>query len=252
VEQVEFRVAASAIELEIPLSITVGEIFAALKYGRVGDEKSIADAANEGESLFEPTSVEVVEKDASHSPGLVSMGQMKILVAGLLEFTVECIAKRGTGSASGFVPVHDILFIAVIGGQIEAAAKPPDGLRVLALGGWGGDEEAVVGVACGRMGVQWVDDERDGDGFVRASDEIGSPLGRRWRHAVACGVGEIDCGLLAHRAFFQDPGPRDAASLPGDFISPKLGVGIDFFQGTTDSLLEIHQIIPNPLYLSHS
>ncbi len=54
------------------------------------------------------------------------MGQKKIIITPFFKAWIYVVAKRVAGRLGGLVPGHSVLVVAIVGGQIETAAHPPD------------------------------------------------------------------------------------------------------------------------------
>lgn len=102
--------------------------------------------------------IEVVEENASDSSRFFSVGDVKVLVAPLLEGTIEC--ARGVSAAGvfeGLVEMYRVLFVYITWGQVASSSKPPSDN----FGGifWIGDLEVAVVRVDGRcVRVSGVDD----------------------------------------------------------------------------------------------
>ena len=72
--------------------------------------------------------VKVIKKKTSDTPGLISVLQIKILVTPISEFFIIPLAKPVTGLPGCLMPMPAVFLKAVVGSQIVAAAKPPDGI----------------------------------------------------------------------------------------------------------------------------
>ncbi|MNP08356.1 hypothetical protein D3C76_1004220 [compost metagenome] len=98
------------------------------------------------------------------------MLEVEVAVAPFLEARIDVLAKRRAGVAGDLVPVHAVFFHGVIGGQVEAAAEPPDRLLAFLLGA----EEAHVGVGGRHMGIFRVDHQRHAERLEAASGQLGA------------------------------------------------------------------------------
>src|SRR5699024_5489200 len=127
VNQVEFHVAPAPVELESAFALAVGHVAAALDDGCVRVDEGLADAAAEGKTLREAEFVQVIEKQAANAARLLPVRQIEIFIAPLLVLGIKCIAERRAGCLCGLMPSDRILAKAVVGGQVEATAKPPYG-----------------------------------------------------------------------------------------------------------------------------
>ncbi len=144
------------------------------------------------------------------------MLQVKVVVAPLFKFRVDVFAKRLAEVARGGVPVHGILFKAVVGREVETAAKPPDrfGPRFFC------NEKAHVGVAGRHERVMRVDHQRDAHRFEATARQLRAMRGRRRGHGVAVNVGKIHSRLFEDAAVTQHPASPAAArfALPAIFL----------------------------------
>ncbi|MNZ91858.1 hypothetical protein D3C78_1108570 [compost metagenome] len=83
------------------------------------------------------------------------MLEVEVTVAPGLVTRVDVGTKRRTGALGHLVPVQAIFFVAVVRGQIETAAEPPDRFFTFFLG----DKEPHVGVRGRYMRVMRMDDQ---------------------------------------------------------------------------------------------
>lgn len=70
--------------------------------------------------------IEVIEENASDAPRLLSVGNIKVLVAPLLEGMIK--NSRSVFVAGGFeslVEVNTVLFVEIGRGQVASSSKPP-------------------------------------------------------------------------------------------------------------------------------
>ena len=144
------------------------------------------------------------------------MLQVKIIVAPLFKFRVDVLAKRQAKVPRGGVPVHGILFEAVVGRHVETAAKPPD-----RIGSWLlRDEKADVGVAGRNKRVMRVDHQRDAHRFEAAARQLRAVRGSGRGHGVAVNVGKIHARLFEDAAVTQHAAAPAAArfALPAIFL----------------------------------
>ena len=140
VDEVEFDVASAPVELEFLVPGLVGVVGSAAEDGVVGGGVGVAYVAEEGEGLGEAAFGVVVEEDAADSSGFVAVLEVKVVVALLFEARIEVFAVGGAGVAGGLVPGYGVFLEAVVGGEVEASAEPPDGGASFGAG----DEEAYV------------------------------------------------------------------------------------------------------------
>lgn len=138
------------------------------------------------------------------------------------------------------MPADGIDFKRVVGRQVEAAAKPPDGLVA------GGGEKAHVHVRCRDVGIERVDDDRDSHRLEGPASELGAFFG--------CGGGEFrtkDFGEV-NPAFFPEPAISDdlgmapsTSSLALPLIVAEYDVGIERPEFCDQVCLKILQITTN-------
>src|SRR5690606_33601159 len=95
---------------------------------------AIADAAQEAEAMLEAAFVQIVEEQAADSTGFAAVLDIEVLVAPALEAGVVVGAERIARRFRHAMPMHAVLLVAVVRREVEAAAEPPDGLGVRALG----------------------------------------------------------------------------------------------------------------------
>src|SRR4051795_924215 len=132
--QIELDVAPAAVELKVALPLAVGRVLPVPQDRQVGRQEAVADTALESEAAVESPFLEVVEEDAADPPGLAAMAEEEVLVAPLLVARVDLRTEGLAGGAGGAMEVDGVLLEAVVGGEIEAAAEPPDRSRSLLLG----------------------------------------------------------------------------------------------------------------------
>src|SRR5699024_9499561 len=125
VDEVEFDVAATAVELERAFALTVGRVLAAGDDGGIGVGKCCADVTDECEAAIKARFVEIIEKQPADAAAFVAVAQVKIIVTPRLEAWVDVIPIGGAGGVRGLVPGDGVRAKAVAGGQVETAAKPP-------------------------------------------------------------------------------------------------------------------------------
>ena len=134
VDEVEFDVAASAVELELALRLSVIVGFATGDDRLVGRHKMVTDGLHKSESFFKAALGVVVKKDATDPARLLAVVKVKIFVAELLKLWVVLFAECLASDTGGLVPMDRIFALAVVGREIKASAKPPDWLAVLRFG----------------------------------------------------------------------------------------------------------------------
>ena len=166
------------------------------------------------------------------------MFEKEIFVAPLLETRIDVIAKRFTDSLCDLVPVNCILFEAVIRGQIEASAKPPDRF----VGFLFRKQEAHIEVSRWNIGVERMNDQGYAGGEERSAVEFRPPLGRRGWQLVALYQGKVDSGLfentsVRYHAAFATPA---LGVIPA--VAPKLGGAVKLLKDRGEPVLQINEV----------
>ena len=133
VDEIEFSVAASAVELELALRLSVILGFASGDDRLVGRQKMVTDGLHKSESFFKAALGVVVKKDATDPTWLMAVGKVKILVADLFKLWVVHIAEGLASGAGGLVPMDCIFALTIVGREVKASTKPPDWLAVFRL-----------------------------------------------------------------------------------------------------------------------
>ena len=83
----------------------------------------IAYAAHEGERTLEAPRVEIIEEQAPDAAGFATVLEVKIVVTPFLETRIDIFPERFTGGLRGGVPMARVLALAVVGREVEAAAR---------------------------------------------------------------------------------------------------------------------------------
>ena len=136
------------------------------------------------------------------------------------------------------MPVHAVFLVAVVGGEVEAAAEPPDRFLAFFLGA----EETHVGVGGGYVRVLRVDHQRHAHGLEAATGQFRTVGAGRGRQAVAEDVGEIDSALLDQCAVLDHPGAAAAAGRPVPAVLEETGAAVLGFEGNADTVLQVEQV----------
>src|SRR5690606_11011962 len=130
------------VELEVSLPLGPGLSHPAPHNRLVGIDITVAHRLHKSKIPGEITGVVVIEEQTTDTPGLLTMFQIEVVVAPLLERRIHIVAERLTGIAGGAVPVDAILVESVIGRQIVAATKAVHRLAIFGRS----NEEAHIGV----------------------------------------------------------------------------------------------------------
>ena len=217
VDQVEFHVAAPAVFLEGPFPLAPGQPLAPLDDRQVSGQIVVTDAFQEVETAGEAPRVQVVEEEATDTPGLLAMAEKEILIALALEARIDLRAEGQAGGAGDPMPVHRILHKAVVGRQVEAAAEPPDRCRVRLLR----HKETHVGMGGGDVGIAGMDHQRHPQGLKGPARQFRPARRRRGGQVGTLDMGKVDAPALKEGALLQDTGPAPAAlgPLPGIFLA---------------------------------
>ena len=115
VDQIEFHIAATAVELELALRFGVFSVLALLHDGQVGGHIVIADALHDGETSGEVRFVKVIKKQAADAALFVAVFDIKIFITPFFVSGVSVFAKWLTGLFRGLVPVRAVFPVAVVG-----------------------------------------------------------------------------------------------------------------------------------------
>src|SRR5690606_11820542 len=123
--QVEFDITPATIALEILVGLGPGRVLATLDNGAVGVQITVSQGLHQGKAGVEVARVEVVEEQAAHAAGLLSMLEVEVLVTVLFHTRIDFITEGFAGVPGCLVPVSAIFLEAVIGRQVAATAEPP-------------------------------------------------------------------------------------------------------------------------------
>src|SRR5690606_20573050 len=127
IDEVELHIAATTVELEIPLALTVGRIFMAIDDGQVGIQIAVSDRARQAKAISKPGGVVIIVKKPAHASRFVAVFDKEIFIAPLFKVGINVFSKWGAGRTRRAVPVLAVLFVAIIRRQVIATAKPPYG-----------------------------------------------------------------------------------------------------------------------------
>jgi hypothetical protein len=140
------------------------------------------------------------------------------------------------GRPGGAMPGDGILRETIIGGEVEAAAHPPDRVGTV------GAEEPDIHVRGGSVRIQRVVDDGDAHRAETAPGEL-RPVVRGGRRQFApADVREGHPALLQHRASGDDAGPTAAAFGPGPGIVLVLGLAIDLLEERAQAILQPQEV----------
>mmetsp|Transcript_6785 Transcript_6785/g.20085 ORF Transcript_6785/g.20085 Transcript_6785/m.20085 type:complete len:293 (-) Transcript_6785:478-1356(-) len=145
VDEVELHVAAAAHLLPLLLLLREGVVLVLLHERHVGGDDGVGAVFGEGEDLVRGAVVVVVEEDAPEPAGLAAVLDDEVLVRPLFELGVVFRIVLVAHLLVGAVEVLHVLLVEVGGGDVRAAAEPPDAAVRL--------EVAVVEVHGGGEGV---------------------------------------------------------------------------------------------------
>ena len=125
--------------------------------------------------------------------------------------------------------------------QVESAAEPPDRRRIVRSR----LEVAHVHVRRRHVRIFRMHDERDAERGPRATRDRGPLRARRRRQPRARDFGEIDAGLLEHRALLHDARTPAAAfgALPG--VLDEAAAAIGGFEAPADAILQVREECPD-------
>ncbi len=141
---------------------------AALHDWQVGVDVGVANGTDEGEAGVEAPLVQVIEKQAANATRFVAVLDMEVAVAPGLVTRVDVGAKRRTRSFGHAVPVDAVFFVAVVGGEVEAAAEPPHRFFTFFFR----DEKAHIGVGRWHMRIVRVNHQRHTERFKPATGQL--------------------------------------------------------------------------------
>src|SRR5205807_941297 len=123
--QVEFHVAAAPVGLKLSFALPEGKMSSALQDRHIGCEELIGHCAGEPKRKIEVAIGEVIEEDAADAARLAAVAQLEIFVALALEARVVRGAERRQRVAAGGMEMARVVFEAIAGREVHAAAEPP-------------------------------------------------------------------------------------------------------------------------------
>src|SRR5262249_23151059 len=130
-----------------------------------------------------------------------------------------------------------VLFEAVVWSQVEPATEPPDRLLAVAFS----EEQAEVRVACRRIRISRMHDQRDRNRVVARAGELGTPRGRGGRQVTADGVRKIHGGALQDGSVRKHPRPREAASVAVDALAMEADLSVFLLERGRHAVLVIEE-----------
>src|SRR5699024_523307 len=136
------------------------------------------------ETVVKPEPVEIVEEQTADTARFVAVREKEVVVAPLLEFRVQVVAKRRTSLARHAMPGHHVFLEAIKRCQVKATAKPTYWRLAILFR----DKETHVGVAGGHVRVVRVDHQRDAHGLKGSACQFRSMRGGGRRQARAMNV----------------------------------------------------------------
>ena len=205
--------------------------------------------------------IEVIEENASDTPRLLSVGNIKVLITPLLERRIESSQSVFvTGGFESPVEVGRVFFVEIRWGQVGSSSEPPSGdfRRVF----WVGDfEVAVIRVDGWCVRVAGVNDEADTgreEGEPSLSIDIRGESRMLDPHLFdgSGGKGSIDdrnvyTGLFKHSVrllrsrggYGKHAGDAFTALGPSPTIAVEfLGRGVDLLEPGHDPVLEVDDV----------
>jgi hypothetical protein len=174
--------------------------------------------------------------------------QEEILVAPGLEARVLVGAERRQRIAAGAMEMHRVLFEAVVGRQVHAAAEPAHGLAARRQRG----QHAHVHVHGGHIGVARVEHQRHAHRLEGGAGQLGAMLGGRVRQLVAAYLRKAAAGALEQWTLFEDAGQAAPLQRLARLLAPlvaKAGSAVGRFERAHDALLQTPQVIADCLWI---
>src|SRR5207302_2671208 len=196
-------------------------------------QKVISDGAGERKGEIEVAIGEVIEEDTADAARLAAVAQLKIFVAPALEARVAVGAEGRKRVAAGGMEMAGVVFEAIVGREVHAAAEPPGRRRA---------EEAHVHVHRRAVRIARVQNKRHAHRVVLLAGELRPRRRRRRRQAAALYAREVDAAALEDAAFLDDA--RHAAAPFGAL--PAIGTegrAFERFQRGDDSRLQLREVI---------
>src|SRR5205807_1024446 len=239
VHQVEFDVAAAPVGLEVLFCFAVWHLSTAFEDRPISVQKVISYGAGERKGKIEVAIGEVIEEDAADAARLAAVAQLKIFVAPALETRVAVGAEGRQRVAAGGMEMAGIVFEAIAGREVHAAAEPPGRRR---------GEEAHVHVHRRAIRIARVQHERHAHRVVRLAGELRPRRRRRGRQAAALHAREVDAAALEDATFLDDA--RHATAPFGAL--PAIGTegrAFERFERGDDSGLQFREVIVDCLRL---
>ena len=126
VDQIELHIPATAIGLKLALARAVGMASSTLHDGQIGLNEGVTHRLGHGKTLGKTQFRKIVIEHAANTPGLVTVLEIKVFIAPLFKPRIQPGPKRLQGLGAGLVKVHRVFVERIVGGQVHAAAKPPD------------------------------------------------------------------------------------------------------------------------------
>ena len=136
------------------------------------------------------------------------------------------------------MPVHTVIFVTVVGREIEAPAKPPDRFLPFALC----HKQAHIGMRRRGVRITRMDYQRHPECLRTAASQLRAMYRGRRRHLRNMHMRKQYAAFLDHGAIFQNTGATSAALGTSPFIRTKAGTAFFCFQHGADTILQIEQI----------
>ena len=221
IDEVEFHVAATTIQLESALALPKGHRFSALNDGKIGVEIMITDALHEFEATFKTPGVEIIKKQPTDASRFIPVLQEEVVITPFLILGIDLFAKGNTGLPCGLMPGHRVFFKGVIRGQVKPAAKPPNRSFMFFFS----EKETDIGVRRRHIGVSWMNHQRHPQGLKSSPLKISAMGGSRCGEGMPRDMGKVDAPLFYDRTTGQNPRPAaaDAAGI-GPLILLEKGI----------------------------
>ena len=207
--QVKLHVAPATVKLELAFAHAVVGVFTPFNNGQISVGIAFAHRTHKAERGIKIRRVQIVKEQPANAALFVAVFEVKVVVAPLFVFRVYVFAKRQAEIACGRMPVHGILFKAVVGGHVETAPEPPDriGPRFFR------NEKTHVGVAGWHKRVVRVYHQRNAHRLEAAARQFRTMRRCRSGHGLPVNVGKIDARLFKDTAVSQHTATPAAAGL---------------------------------------